>query len=194
MKELNIKHILAGITILLVMIPIFLFSPILLILKKLVLSLFFASKLMIKNPKFWIGTKNFFLKHSALKFLQEASLFIIKKYTNWNKILKYYMLKLKQKASRLKRHVLKISKEHKASVLVTSFFTSTGLGIAIYGAWKYIWVSVLGFFFKILIKPLLLILIVGLDLILAPVFVLIYDFVLNFFIFSGIKKFFKKYY
>jgi len=194
MKDLNMKHILAGIAIVLIMIPIFIFSPILLILKKLVLSLFFALKLMMKNPKFLIGTKKFFLKHSALKFVQEAGLFIVKKYTNWDRVFKYYTLKLKQKAHRIKRHALKVSKEHKSSVLVTSFFTSTGLGIALYSAWKYIWVSVLGFFFKILIKPLLLILIVGLDLIFAPIFILLYDVLLNFLVFSGIKKFFKKNY
>lgn len=192
MKDLNIKHILAGIAIIIVMVPIFIFSPILLILKKLALSLFFAGRLMIKNPKFWISAKNFFIKHSALKFVQEAGLFVMKKYTNWDRVFKYYMLKLKQRANRLKRHALKVSKEYKSSMLVTSFFTSTGVGIAIYSAWKYIWVSILGFFFKILIKPLMLLLIVGLDLILAPVFVLFYDFILNLFIFSGVKKFFKK--
>ncbi len=192
MKYINIKHILAGIAILIIMIPIFIFSPIILIVKKLLLSLFFASKLLVKSPKFWVGAKKFLVKQSALKFVQEAGLFIIKKYTNWDRVFKYYMLKLKQKSNRIKRQAIKASKKHKSSVLVTSFFTSTGVGIAIYSAWKYIWVSVLGFFFKILIKPLMLILIVGLDLLLAPVFMLFYDLLLNIIIFLGIKKLFKR--
>lgn len=192
MKDLNIKHILIGLLILLIMIPIALFAPLLLIIKKFLITGFLAIKLMFKNPKFWVGAKKFVIKHSALKFLQEAGIYVIKKYTNWDRVLKYYTLKLKQRANRLKRDTIRASKQHKSSVIVTSFFTSTGVGMAIWSAWKYIWVSVLGFFFKILIKPLLLILITGLDLILTPVFTLFYDLLLNLFLFLGFEKIFKK--
>jgi len=192
MKYLNIKYILAAIAILTVMIPIFIFFPIILIVKKLLFSLFFATKLLIKNPKFWVGTKKFLLKQSILKFTQEAGLFIVKKYTNWDRVFKFYLLKLKQKSKKIKREVIKVSKKHKSSMIVTSFFTSTGVGIALYSAWKYIWISLLGFIFKILIKPLMLMIIVGLDLLLAPIFILFYDLLLNIIIFLGIKKIFKK--
>ncbi len=192
MKNINIKHILVGMIILIIMIPIALFSPLLLILKKFLLTSFVSVKLLLKNPKFWISAKKFTIKHAALKFTQEAGIFIVKKYTNWDRLLKYYILKLKIRANRIKRQTIKTSKKYKISVVITSFFTSTGVGIGIWSAWKYIWTSILGFFFKILIKPILLILITGLDLILAPVLTLFYDLMLNLLLFLGVEKVFKK--
>lgn len=190
MKELSPKILIGIIVIFILLVPIILFSPLLLILKKLFFSWTLLAKVTIKSPKFWLGAKQFFIKHASLKFIQEAGLYVIKKYTDWDRIFTYYFLRMKRRTLRHKRRMLKAVSKHKRSVMATSVFTTTGLGVAVWSAWKYIWMSLLGFIFKILIKPILLVLIMGLDLLLAPTFTLLYDLIINLLIFVGLGRLF----